>query len=104
MENLKHVIDNCIDCLPAILLGAFGGITRSITRKPKGEKFDWKIALPEVVIAIFSGLLVHYLTLEWGFSENLRTVTVALAGYSARSVTAVLNNIFIQFIRREPLE
>ena len=104
MENLKHVIDNCIDCLPAILLGAFGGITRIITRKPKGEKFDWKIALPEVVIAIFSGLLVHYLTLEWGFSENLRTVTVALAGYSARSVTAVLNNIFIQFIRREPLE
>lgn len=100
MENIKHFIDNCIELLPAAALAAFGGLTRTLTGKPKGDRFDWKIAFPEIIIAIFSGLLMHWLTLEWGFSENLRTVTVALSGYCARSVTAILNKVVIQFIKR----
>ena len=100
MENIKNFIDNCIELLPAALLGAFGGLTRTVSGIPKGEKFNWKIAIPEIIIAVFSGLLMHWLTLEWGFSEHLRTATVALAGYCARSVTAILNKVFIQFVKR----
>lgn len=101
MDNLKNILDHCLDALPAAVLAAFGGLTRAVAGKPKGVKFDWKIAFPEIVIAIFSGLLIHWLTLEWGISENFRTVAVALAGYSARSVMVILNNVFLQFVKKE---
>lgn len=100
MQNLKDICDHIVELLPAALLAAFGGFTRAVAGKPKGEKFDWKIALPEIIVAVFSGLLIHWLTIEMGVSENLRTVSVALAGYCARSVTAILNKMFIAFVKR----
>lgn len=104
MQNLKEACDHIIELLPAALLAAFGGLTRAVAGKPKDAKFDWKIALPEIIVAVFSGLLIHWLTIEMGVSENLRTAAVALAGYCARSVTAILNKMFIAFVKRNFME
>ena len=81
-------------------LAAFGGITRTVYGKHRGDKYSWSIAIPEIVIAIFSGLLIHWLTMEMGLSENLRSAAVALAGYSARSVVAICNTIFVTFVKK----
>ena len=97
---MKAFLLRTIEILPVIALAAFGGITRTIYGKAKGDKYSWSIAIPEIIIAIFSGLLIHWLTLEMGLSENLRSAAVALAGYSARSVVAICNSIFVTFVKK----
>ena len=100
VNHMKDLLDKALELVPVIGLAAFGGLTRTFTGKPKDEPYNLKIAFVEVMIAIFSGLLIHWLTLEMGISENYRTAAIALAGYSARSVMAILNAIFITFVKR----
>ena len=97
---MKNALLRIVEILPVIGLAAFGGITRTIYGKAKGDKYSWSIAIPEIIIAIFSGLLIHWLTLEMGLSENLRSMAIALAGYSARSVVAICNSIFVTFVKK----
>lgn len=97
---MKNILLRIAELLPVIGLAAFGGVTRTLFGKAKGDKYSWSIAIPEIIIAIFSGLLIHWLTAEMGLSENLRSAAVALAGYSARSVVAICNAIFVNFVKR----
>lgn len=99
-NHMKEFFDRMMALLPVIGLAAFGGLTRTFYGKDRKESYDWRIALPEIIIAIFSGLLIHWITLEMGLSVNLRTAAIALAGYSARSVMLILNAIFITFVKR----
>lgn len=43
--------------------------------------------------------MIHGLTIETDIGENVRTATIALAGYSARSVIAVINTFFIRKLK-----
>ena len=97
---MKNIWLKIVELLPVAALAAFGGITRTVYGKHRGDKYSWSIAIPEIVIAIFSGLLIHWLTMEMGLSENLRSAAVALAGYSARSVVAICNTIFVTFVKK----
>lgn len=97
---MKNTLIRIAELLPVVALAAFGGITRTIYGKAKGDHYSWSIAIPEIIIAIFSGLLIHWVTLEMGLSENLRSAAVALAGYSARSVVAICNTIFVTFVKK----
>jgi len=97
---MKAFFLRLVEILPVIALAAFGGVTRTIYGKARGDKYSWSIAIPEIIIAIFSGLLIHWLTLEMGLSENLRSMAIALAGYSARSVVAICNSIFVTFVKK----
>ena len=98
--HMKDLFEKALELIPVIGLAAFGGLTRTLTGKPKDEPYNWKIAISEIIIAIFSGLLIHWATLELGLSENMRTAAIALAGYSARSVMAILNAVFINFVKK----
>ena len=100
LSHATEMLEHIADILPAIGLAAFGGFTRTCYGKTRGEPYSWKIALPEIIIAIFSGLLIHWICLEMGMSENLRTVAIALAGYCARSVLMILNAVFVTFVKR----
>jgi len=97
---VKHLFLKFLDLLPVIGLAAFGGVTRTVAGKARGEAYSLRIAIPEVVIAVFSGLLIHWLTLDTGMSDNLRTAGIALAGYSARSVIAILNALFVNAVKK----
>ena len=97
---MRHIFDKLLELLPVIGLAAFGGMTRTLAGKSRGEPYRLRIAIPEIVIAVFSGLLIHWLTLETGMSDNIRTAAIALAGYSARSVIAVLNAVFLNLIKK----
>jgi hypothetical protein len=99
-KRMRTILVRIAELLPIVGLAAFGGLTRTLYGKAKGEPYDWSIAIPEIIIAIFSGLLIHWVTLELGLSENLRTAAIALAGYCARSVMAILNAVFITFVKR----
>lgn len=79
---MRHIFDKLLELLPVIGLAAFGGMTRTLAGKSRGEPYRLRIAIPEIVIAVFSGLLIHWLTLETGMSDNIRTAAIALAGYS----------------------
>lgn len=81
------------------LLAAFGGFINTLACKPKEEPYNWKRAFPEVAIAIFAGLLVHWLLKNFDISDNYRIVGVALAGYSARGVLNVFNRLFLDHIK-----
>lgn len=89
-----------VELLPVVALAAFGGITRTVAGKMRGEPYSIRIAIPEIIIAIFSGIVIHYVCLEWGITENLRTAAVALAGYSSRAVLALLDAFFINWVKR----
>ena len=96
---MKPLFEKLLELLPVIGLAAFGGFTRTLAGKARGVPYRWSIAIPEIVIAIFSGLLIHWLTVDSEVGENIRTATIALAGYSARSVIAVVNALFVQKLK-----
>lgn len=98
---MRHLIEKIIELLPAAGLAAFGGFTRTMAGKERGERYRLSIAIPEIVIAVFSGLLIHWLSIEAGLSENIRTASIALGGYSARSVIAVLNTALLNVIHKK---
>jgi len=100
---VKSVYLKLLELLPVIGLAAFGGVTRTVAGKKRGEAYSLRIAIPEIVIAVFSGLLIHWLTLDTGWSENLRTAAIALSGYSARSVLALLNAAFLHITKKETM-
>lgn len=101
---MKQLGFKLLELLPVVGLAAFGGVTRTVAGKARGEAYSLRIAIPEVVLAVFSGLLTHWLTLDTAMSDNLRTAAIALAGYSARSVIAILNAIFLNLIRKHNLK
>ena len=74
-----------------ILLGGFGGFIRTLVGKKRGEPYNLRIGMAEILIAVFAGLLVHWLCREYVQYDNLRTAAIALAGYSARGIMAILD-------------
>lgn len=100
---MKQIGLKLLELLPVVGLAAFGGFARTIAGKARGEAYSLRIAIPEVVLAVFSGLLIHWLTLEIAMSDNLRTAAIALAGYSARSVIALLNAVFLHLTKKQTM-
>ena len=97
---MKNFFSNLYELLPVLIVAMFGGITRTVAGKARGERYSLKIAIPEIIIAIFAGLLVHWITSEMCISEGYRTAAIALAGYSSRSILAICNAVFIDWIKR----
>ena len=97
---MKDFIPKIIELIPVAVLAAFGGVTRTIAGKASGEPYSLKIAIPEITIAIFAGLLVHWITSEIQISEGYRTAAIAIAGYSSRSILAICNAVFFDLVKR----
>ncbi len=93
--------DHLIEIISVLTVAALGGITRTLAGKARNEPYSLRIAIPEIGIAIFAGLLVHWLTSEMQIGEGYRTAAVALAGYSSRSVLAILNSVFIDWVKNK---
>jgi hypothetical protein len=101
---VKLLFIKLLELLPVIGLAAFGGVTRTVAGKARGEAYSLRIAIPEIIIAVFSGLLIHWLTLDAAMGDNLRTAAIALAGYSARSVLAIINSLFLNLIKKHTVK
>ncbi len=101
---MKSLSLKLLELLPVVGLAAFGGVTRTVAGKARGEAYSFRIAIPEIIIAVFSGLLIHWLTLDAAMSDNLRTAAIALAGYSARSVIAIINSLFLNLIKKHTVK
>lgn len=95
-ESGESVKEKLIELMTSGVFAALGGFVNSIANRKKGEPFKVCETAGEILIAIFAGLLVHYVVLELNYSEGIRTISVALAGYSARGVLAILNSIFVE--------
>lgn len=81
------------------LFAAFGGFISMIAGKPKEAKYSLLIAIPEVIIAIFAGLLMHYICIEMQMSDNVAIIFVAIAGYSARIVLEIFNAAAVRWLK-----
>lgn len=88
------------ELLPVILLGAFGGFTRTVAGKKRDEPYSIRIAIQEIVIAIFCGLLIHWSMADFDISQNIKTAAVALAGYSSRCVLDILHSVFLNKLKK----
>lgn len=96
---MKHLFDGIRDFLPVLLLGAFGGIARTIASKKRNEPFSWWLLAQEIILAVFAGIVIHLLLSETNLWESVKTASVALAGYSSRSVLALLHAAFVQNVK-----
>lgn len=95
---MKAKILDCVrELAPVILLAAFGGFTRTVANKE--EHFSIRRAIAEIVIAIFCGLLIHWVLQSFEVAEHIRTAAVALAGYSSRCVLAIIHSAFLSKIK-----
>ena len=83
------------DLVFVIALGGFGGFIRTLAGRRRGEPYRWRVGVTEVLIAIFAGLVVHWVCCEYVQSDNIRTASVALAGYSARSIMTLFEAAFV---------
>ena len=87
-----------MELAPVVLLAAFGGFTRTIANRD-GEQFTIRRAISEIIVAIFCGLLIHWVLKSFDLSEHIRTAAIALAGYSSRCVLSIIHAEFLQKIR-----
>lgn len=97
---MKYLYLKLLELLPVIGLAAFGGVTRTVAGKARGEAYSLRIAIPEIIIAVFSGMLVHMLTADSSMSDNLRSAAIALSGYCARSVLALISAAFVHVSKK----
>ncbi len=89
-QQMVSIFEKLCDLLPVILLGGFGGFIRTLAGKIRGEHYRWSIAIPEILIAIFAGLVVYWLLVEYKVGgDNLRAAMTSLAGYCARPLLAI---------------
>lgn len=89
-QQIATILEKLFDLLPVILLGGFGGFIRTVAGKVRGEHYRWSIAIPEILIAIFAGLVVYWLLVEYKVGgDNLRAAMTSLAGYCARPLLAI---------------
>lgn len=89
-QQLATILEKLFDLLPVILLGGFGGFIRTVAGKIRGEPYRWSLAVPEILIAIFAGLVVYWLLVEYKVGgDNLRAAMTSLAGYCARPLLAI---------------
>ncbi len=95
---MKTCIDKVLELLAPALLAAFGGYVRSLTRSGK-EPFKLRLALAEMAVAIFAGILVHFVLSEFAIADGLKSASVALAGYNAREVLTILKSTFLKKIK-----
>ena len=98
-QQILTLCEKLLELLPVILLGGFGGFTRTISGKNQESAYSFRIALPEILIAIFCGLLIHWILLEYNISDNIRTAAIALAGYCARTVLEFLQGFVLAKIK-----
>ena len=100
MPMKTKLIETFRELIPVIILAAFGGFTRTIAHKDGDhQKFTWKRTLAEIVVAIFCGLLIHWILKSFELSEHIRTAAIALAGYSSRCVLSIIHAEFLQKIK-----
>ncbi len=97
---MREYLERMLELIPVVGLAVFGGLTRTIYGKAKDEPWSFKRALPEMIIAGFAGLIIHWVTKDMGMSDSLRAVFISMGGYSSRSILAVFHRVFIAFIRR----
>lgn len=91
------IFETVRELAPVILLAAFGGFTRTISNKE--EKFSFKRTIAEIIVAIFCGLLIHWILQSFEIGEHIRTAAIALAGYSSRCVLSIIHAEFLSKIR-----
>jgi fluoride ion exporter CrcB/FEX len=75
---------------------AFGGFTRTIVGKKCNEKYSFKVALGEVVIAIFAGYLLHFIMSPHDICSGYKIAAIGLAGFSARELLNMLRMGFLK--------
>lgn len=92
------IFETVRELAPVILLAAFGGFTRTIANKD-GEKFTIRRTIAEIIVAIFCGLLIHWVLKSFDVAEHIKTAAVALAGYSSRCVLSIIHAEFLSKIR-----
>ena len=95
----EKFLNAIIELAPVILLAAFGGFTRTIANRDGEKKFTIRRAISEIIVAIFCGLLIHWVLKSFDLSEHIRTAAIALAGYSSRCVLSIIHAEFLQKIR-----
>lgn len=88
-----------IELIPALILALAGGFARTWAKKPRNAKYEWKIAMPELIIAGFCGIVMHYLCVYFKTPEALSAFVIAISGYGARQVLEVLNITLLQRLK-----
>lgn len=76
-----------------------GGVANMLVNMKDGEKINVIKTVAEVFIAIFAGIIVHCLANCMMWDENVKIISVSVAGYSARAVLAVISVLFIDKLK-----
>lgn len=79
------------------LLSAFGGFIRILNRQDPLTPFMF---FAGITTAIFTGMLTHFILLEYGVSENLRAVAISLSGFTSRDLLQICASKFLEKARQ----
>ncbi len=96
---MKQLLNDFRELLAPILLSGFGGVARVLDGYRRGEPIGLCRAVAELVLAVFAGLLMHWLTKDASLSDGVRTAAISLAGYSSRPIIDIINNIFLKKLK-----
>ena len=97
---MKQYLGDCVEqflhLLMPFLLALMGGVAHGLNR-PK-ENFTWWGFLTGLIVAGFVGVVVYYLLQDLHVSENFKSATIAISGYSADKVLMMVKLKLVRFL------
>jgi hypothetical protein len=85
--------------LPAVILAMFGGAVQMLNCKER-DKFSWRWFGIGILTAGFAGYIMSEVLSELNVSDGMRTVGIAMAGYSANDILKAFRNNLIGKVER----
>lgn len=97
MHNNYSEFRELLEALTApAILAVFGGIARACRYGVK----SWRQFCGSIVVSAFTGVLVHLMIQESGFSTSTQAAIVAVSGYSGGSILDVIASGLIQQLNK----
>jgi hypothetical protein len=95
-ETLNRFVNQS---LPAVILAMFGGAVHMLNCKER-DKFSWRWFGIGILTAGFAGYIMSEVLSELNVSDGMRTVGIAMAGYSANDILKAFRNNLIGKVER----
>lgn len=89
------------DLLLPVIIAIFGGLVRIFNDKRGLKHYTIGLLCSGILTAAFTGILVYWLTADLDLSDNVRSATVAISGYTSRDLIGIIADKFLKRMKNE---
>lgn len=97
MKNTLYEIAKSLT--PVLVLSGLGGVVRMLNTN--GRRFSVARYMAGITTAIFAGIVLHYLLMDFGVPTGLSHAAIAIVGYVSRDFLEIVSDRLLARTKRE---